>query len=63
MNEKQAKKHGYTLFEGNYSSSSDDCMGRWYWSVEGCILDKRGRGYASKKDALRELSKELELRR
>lgn len=43
----------YDVIEGSYTGTSDDVAGRWYIvDTEGDAVDKRGRGYATREDAL-----------
>lgn len=42
----------YEIIEGSYTGTSDDVAGRWYIvDREGDIIDKRGRGRATRSEA------------
>lgn len=50
----------YSVVEGSYRGTSDDVAGRWYIvDAEGDAIDKRGRGYATRVDALAALVERL----
>jgi len=59
MKQKQARKLGYILYEGSYYDTNNDVAGRWYWGREGETVDMSGRGFATKKEALRSLEENL----
>jgi len=60
MTVKQAKKLGYEIQEGDYLGTSDNRANRWYIiRDDDDILDKRGIGFASKKEALQEIEDRL----
>ena len=51
-----AKKAGYKLVRGSYSTTTDDRADRWYWEHEDDrVVDRRGPGFATKKEALESL--------
>ncbi len=52
----------YRVIEGSYRDTSDDVAGRWYLAdAEGDAIDKRGRGYASRAEALDKLVERLSM--
>lgn len=62
MTEAQARRLGYTLSSGSYYGTSDDVAGRWYWlnaRDNRGLIDKRGRGHATKRAALEALAMDI----
>ena len=52
MNAKKAKENGYSLVRGAYVGTCDDRADRWYVQHESDrVIDRRGAGYLTKKDA------------
>lgn len=50
----------FEVVEGSYTGTSDDVAGRWYTvDTEADIIDKRGRGYATREDALEAIIERL----
>lgn len=52
MTEKAAAKAGYSVTRGAYSGTTDDRLDRWYLQAEDGPVDRRGAGFATKKEAL-----------
>lgn len=52
MTIQEARKIGYNVERGNYSETSDDRRDRWYIQKIGDITDHRGRGFATRQEAL-----------
>lgn len=51
-----ARALGYTIERGAYHGTSDDRADRWYpVQIDGTVVDRRGEGYATKRDALNAL--------
>lgn len=52
----------FDAVEGSYSGTSDDVVGRWYIvDTTGDSMDKRGRGYASREEAIGSLVDRLSM--
>ena len=62
LTERRAKELGYYLSEGSYYGTQDDRSGRWYILKAGESVDKRGKGFATKENALLSLEESLSLR-
>ena len=59
---KIAKENGYSLVRGAYIGTCDDRADRWYVEHESdTIIDRRGAGYATKKDAYDAIDSKLQL--
>jgi hypothetical protein len=53
ITEAQARKAGFTLHRGDYRNTSDDRADRWYFAHrDDTMVDRRGKGFATKADAL-----------
>lgn len=53
LTEKQAKAQGYALTRSAYSGTTDDRADRWYLDkTDSDVVDRRGPGYPTKRDAL-----------
>jgi len=60
LTEKQAQKRGYKIVRGAYQGTCDDCMSGWYvQDMNSTIVDRRGPGFATKKEALEQLTEDL----
>lgn len=44
--------NGWTVRRGNYYGSTDDRADRWYADQDGHPIDHRGRGHATRKEAI-----------
>ena len=56
MTEIEAKKLGYIISRGSYVGTNDDRVDRWYINkMSSNLVDRRGPGFATKKEALEEL--------
>lgn len=59
--DQQARELGYQLTQGAYSGTSDDVIGTWYAErLDSDTVDRRGRGYATKREALDMLRQALD---
>ena len=60
MTEKELKAQGFAVIEGAYVGTNDDVAGTWYVvnNAPGELWDKRGRGHASKAEALAAFAEE-----
>jgi len=48
-----ARRNGYTLARGDYTDTSENRLDRWYWDWDGeSYRDRRGQGFATRRDAL-----------
>lgn len=62
MNEQQARERGYQIVRGAYHGTSDDRADRWYiQSLTSATVDRRGKGFAGKDEALARLADDLAL--
>jgi hypothetical protein len=60
MSEAEARKAGYEIVRGSYVGTNDDRADRWYIQrIESNTIDRRGDGFATKRDALDTLSERL----
>ena len=51
--ETQAKRAGYRIVRGSYQDTTDDRSDRWYVEHESAqVVDRRGAGYATRREAL-----------
>lgn len=61
LTEKQAARAGYRIVRGAYSGTTDDRADRWYVDHrDEEALDHRGRGFATKLDALAAIQDRLD---
>ena len=59
----QAQKRGFRIVTGDYHHTTDDTAGRWYIEeIASDMVDHRGKGFATKGEALRELEARLDAR-
>lgn len=62
MTEAQAKRAGYKITRGDYHGTNDDRFDGWYIHRIGeATLDRRGSGFATKREALATLGQRLEI--
>lgn len=62
LTEKQAARAGYRIVRGAYSGTTDDRADRWYVDHrDDDLLDHRGRGFATKRDALLAIREKLDM--
>lgn len=46
----------YEIVRGAYQGTTDDRLDRWYIQIKGCtLIDRRGAGYATKREAMADL--------
>ena len=62
MTVKQAKKLGWSVGRGAYAGTTDDNINRWYLARDSSdVVDRRGRGYPTRKAALAGLAEFLSM--
>ncbi|MEW8957841.1 MAG: hypothetical protein AB2448_01825 [Moorella sp. (in: firmicutes)] len=60
---KQARQKGYDVVRGAYHGTTDDRADRWYiMDRSSPVIDRRGSGYRTRKEALEALTEALALR-
>ena len=61
--DKRAKQLGYSVVQGEYHGTTDDRADRWYLQNDReHSVDRRGKGFATKQEALDSLEESLALR-
>lgn len=50
---------GYHVRRGDYEDTTDDRTGRWYIDKDGEPIDHRGKGYATRREAVETLVRRL----
>lgn len=62
MTTAEARKRGYEITRGSYRTTTDDRMDRWYIDPVDGLCDRRGKGFATRKEALETLTDRLATR-
>lgn len=61
MTTAQARKYGYEVNRGSYLDTTDDRIDRWYVErVDASAVDRTGRGYRTRREALDEVARIVE---
>jgi len=60
MTTTEARKLGYEIVRGAYQNTSDDRLDRWYIQlIDSNIIDRRGPGFRTRREALDHLERAL----
>lgn len=60
LTEEEANELGYEIVKGAYKGTNDNRIDRYYFQrIDSDVVDRRGRGYKSKKKALKGLELKL----
>ena len=62
MTTAEARRHGYEVNRGSYMGTTDDRLDRWYIErTDADAVDRRGRGYRTRREALAEIDRIVEM--
>lgn len=57
LTETRARQNGFVLVRGAYAGTTDNRLDRWYWDDQASsVVDRRGGGFRSKREALEYLA-------